>query len=283
MSEPQDQPAQSVHRSRWRRFSPSMGWRAFWSEIVIVVLGVVIALAANEAVQDWTWRNKVKDAEVRLQGDITWVFLWAAEKYVSQSCVDSQLAVLSRRVLASGDTLQPVPVLASSGLEYVVRMPNRPYRFPAWDALVADGTANHFPPQRQAFIGRISDSVSAARTYEMETRRLQGALLVMRDPIPLDPVVKADLLSRISDLRSVNAFQALYAEQRMRMIADVGSAPPDHVVESFLNGSGEHQSGEEFSGTTRYCKAQGQPVADWRDYRKVIVAPGLYPGVKVTQ
>ena len=51
-----------AHRSRWHRFSPSMGWRAFWSEIVIVVLGVVIALAANEAVQEWNWRNKVKDA-----------------------------------------------------------------------------------------------------------------------------------------------------------------------------------------------------------------------------
>ena len=43
----------AAQRPRWRRFSPSMGWRAFWSEIVIVVLGVVIALAANEAVQDW--------------------------------------------------------------------------------------------------------------------------------------------------------------------------------------------------------------------------------------
>lgn len=67
------QPPASAHRSRWRRFSPSMGWRAFWSEIVIVVLGVVIALAANEAVQEWNWRNKVEDAEARLQGDITWV------------------------------------------------------------------------------------------------------------------------------------------------------------------------------------------------------------------
>ena len=31
---------------RRRRFSPSMGWKAFWSEILIVVLGVAIALAA---------------------------------------------------------------------------------------------------------------------------------------------------------------------------------------------------------------------------------------------
>jgi hypothetical protein len=62
------------------------GWQAFWTEIVIVVLGVVIALAANEAVQDWTWRTRVADAETRLQADIAWVFLWSAEKAASQPC-----------------------------------------------------------------------------------------------------------------------------------------------------------------------------------------------------
>lgn len=58
--------AEPLRRSRWQRFSPSMGWPAFWSEILIVVLGVVIALAANEAVEEWNWRTRVKDAEARL-------------------------------------------------------------------------------------------------------------------------------------------------------------------------------------------------------------------------
>jgi hypothetical protein len=57
-----------------------MGWKAFWTEIAIVVLGVVIALAANQALEDITWRNKVADAETRLQGDIAWVFLWPANR-----------------------------------------------------------------------------------------------------------------------------------------------------------------------------------------------------------
>ena len=49
-------PAETAsRRSRWQRFSPSMGWPAFWSEILIVVLGVVIALGANEAVEEWNW------------------------------------------------------------------------------------------------------------------------------------------------------------------------------------------------------------------------------------
>ena len=63
-----------------------MGWKAFWSEILIVVLGVAIALAASEAVEAWNWRNKVRDAEVRIKDDIAWAFLWSAEKSIGQPC-----------------------------------------------------------------------------------------------------------------------------------------------------------------------------------------------------
>ncbi len=181
MSQPQDDTRvtapEPAHRSRWRRFSPSMGWRAFWSEIVIVVLGVAIALAANEAVENWNWRNKVRDAEARLQGDIAWAFLWAAEKSASQPCVDAQLAAAARNVLDSGDMLRPMPVVTTLDLQSVVRMPNRPYRFPVWDALLADGTASHFATQRQALFGRISDGMAMSRASEVETRRLGGNLL----------------------------------------------------------------------------------------------------------
>ncbi|MEO5629780.1 MAG: hypothetical protein ABIQ62_08450 [Thermomonas sp.] len=270
-------------RSRWRRFSPSMGWRAFWSEILIVVLGVVIALAANEAVQNWTWNNKVQDAEARLQGDIAWAFLWAAEKSVSQPCIDAQLAAMGRNVLESGDVLQPMPAVTSNNLQFVVRMPNRPYRFPVWDALLADGTASHFSTQRQALFGRISDGMATSRTFEMETRRLGGNLLLMRDPIALDPVVRADLLTNINNLRSLTAMEGLNAKQRMRVIADAGIAPPDEMVERFLNASGKHPSGADFSGMPHFCKTKGLPVGHWRDYRKGPAINILYPGAGVAK
>ena len=269
----------SPSRSRWRRFSPSMGWRAFWSEIVIVVLGVVIALAANEAVQDWTWRNRVQDAEARLHGEIVWAFLWSAEKYVTQPCTDAQLAALGRNVLESGATLEPATVVASHGVSYVARMPNRPYRFPTWDALVADGTATHFAPQRQAFLGRVSDAMAQARQSEADTIRTMGSLMVMRYPIPLDPGVRADLLSRVAELRARSEFEAISDQQLMRLFADAGSTPPDDVVEAFLYGSGKNASSANFSGTAQFCKARGLPLADWRDYRKITVS-GFFRSVK---
>ena len=249
-----------------------MGWRAFWSEILIVVLGVVIALAANEAVENWNWSNKVEDAETRLQGDVAWIFLWAAEKYVSQPCVDTQLAALGRNVLESTATLKPAPLIANHlALSYVVRMPNRPYRFPVWEALLADGTASHFTPQRQAFLGRISDDMTQARSSEAETRSLMGRLLLMRDPIALDPVVRAELLTHINQLRSLTAFEALNAQQRMRRIADAGSAPTAEEVELFLNAFGKNTAGSDYSGTAYFCNTQSLPLADWRDFRKITV------------
>lgn len=281
MSGPDTEPAGATHRARWRRFSPSMGWRAFWSEIVIVVLGVVIALAANEAVQEWNWRQKVADAETRLQGDIAWAFLWGAEAYVSQPCIDAQLAALGRNVLESGDTLVPQPVItANTSLQYVVRMPNRPHRFPVWDTLVADGTAAHFAPRRQAYLGRISSELALARDGTAEARHLNGRLMVMRDPIPLDPAVRSGLLATINELRFIGRYEAVAAQQRLRRIADAGDAPPAAIVERFLNASGKYPSGSDYSGMTRFCTARGLPIADWRDYRKISVAIGP-PGMAI--
>jgi len=272
-----------ARRARWRRFSPSMGWRAFWSEIVIVVLGVVIALAANEAVQDWSWRNKVEDAEARLQGDIAWTFLWDAERYATHPCVDAQLAALGRKVLESGQTLDRAPVLFANEVNYVVRIPNRPYRFPAWDSLVADGTATHFSLKRQAFLGRINDAMAGARESQAETRRLMGRLLVMRDPIALDPVVRADLLTAVNDLRSTSDFEALNALQRMRAIADAGSAPRADVVDAFLDGSDPTRAASESSGSMKFCKARGLPSAPWRDFERASVSTGFEPGARTAK
>lgn len=254
-----------------------MGLPAFWMEILIVVLGVLIALAANEAVEQWNWRNKVAEAEARLKGDITWVVLWSVEKSVSQPCVDAQLAAMARTGLDSGDILTPMPVVSTLDRQQVARMPTHPWRFPVWDTLVADGTASRFPTQRQAFLGRLSDGMAQALFHEAETRRLGGALLAMRDPLALDPLVRAQLLGQINSLRSVWQHERLYTRQHMRLIADAGKAPTDEIVERFLNIDGEHPAGNDHSVMPHYCRSNGLPLADCRDYREIsarIGAPG---------
>lgn len=140
----------STHRSRWQRFSPSMGWKAFWSEIVIVILGVLIALAANEAVQDWSWQNKVREGEVRLKMDAEEVFNVLAETVVVSPCVDAQLADMAANLLKVGNALQPLPRYSNHLFSnYVVRYPDRNFGIPVWDTLIADGTAIHVSDSRR--------------------------------------------------------------------------------------------------------------------------------------
>ena len=108
----------------------------------------------------------------------------------------------------------------------------------------------------------------------------------MRDPIALDPVVRADLLTNINRLRSLWGNERLYARQRMRLIADAGIAPSDAAVELFLNAEGKHPSGSDFSGAVSDCKKKGLPLGDWRDYRDVVFtvgAPGSGDATPVTE
>ena len=39
------------------------GWREFLREILIIVIGVAIALAAGEAVDDWNWTEGLEPAQ----------------------------------------------------------------------------------------------------------------------------------------------------------------------------------------------------------------------------
>ncbi len=247
-----------AHRSRWRRFSPSMGWKAFWSEILIVVLGVAIALAANEAVEDRSWRNKVAAGQVRLRGDTERIFVRSAEHYATQPCVDAQLDRLARNVMDSGATLKPAPVYSDSTVgtsaRFVLRMPTRPWSLPAWEALVANGTATHFSQPWQDRYGGLNDGVAQIRDYRMEANRLIGRLMALSYPTELDASARRDSLVDIETLRRLNASTIVTGSQLMaRMLRD-GMAPRPDAVDAYLKDS----------GTVMFCKQHGLPLADWR-------------------
>lgn len=48
-----------IHRPK----HPIHSWREFLKEVGIIVLGVLIALAAEQSVEAWHWHRKIVDAE----------------------------------------------------------------------------------------------------------------------------------------------------------------------------------------------------------------------------
>ena len=252
---------QAARRSRWRRFSPSMGWRAFWSEIVIVVLGVVIALAANEAVEQLNWRSKVRDADARLAVDVESLFFYSAEQFATQPCINAQLDALAHRVLASGATLTPAPVIVESNYptrpSFVIRMPTKPWQFAVWEALVANGTATHFSAAWQDRYNGIAGNAAMARSMRIEANQIIGRLRALSYPMPLDAGARRDFLVDIEGLRRHSTSTMVTGGNLIRSITGAGIAPRAEAVDDYLADS----------GTVQFCKQQHLPIAEWRDYK----------------
>lgn len=55
---------------RWRSVKPVGGWPTVFQEILIVVAGVLIALGAQQMVDDWHWRRDVADFRKAIDAEL---------------------------------------------------------------------------------------------------------------------------------------------------------------------------------------------------------------------
>ena len=74
---------------------PLHGWREFAGEVGIIVIGVLIALGAEQVVEAIHWRQTVAQEREALDRDVTSIWTALSARVVIQRCVDNRLADLS--------------------------------------------------------------------------------------------------------------------------------------------------------------------------------------------
>src|SRR5437764_9988353 len=87
---------------------PLHGWRGFVGEVSIIVLGVLIALGAEQLLDAWRWRDRAHATFESLKSESSLNFRYAAEQVTVGNCIDQQLARIHDRLLSGGSSL-PVP------------------------------------------------------------------------------------------------------------------------------------------------------------------------------
>lgn len=248
-----------------RRFFPPQGWGPILTELVIVVLGVMIALAAGQAAESWSWRKKAVDGEAAVQRDLETLVPVLFEQVANQPCVDAQLERLSKSVLDSGSTLAPAAYLADldgvdGTLSRVVAHPSRPILFGAWETLVVDGTATHFAADRRKFYSDMASELDLLRSLNDQSDRVYARLYVLSYPLELDPGVRKDLLVEIADQRGRAGLAALVAFQAIAGIRQEGLMSDDKVVDGWME-----DIRKEWSAV---CQRLGKPPSDPRSLLK---------------
>jgi hypothetical protein len=129
---------------------PWHGAREFLKEIGTIVIGVLIALGAEQAVEAMHWAHQVDAAEAALKAAFVREAGNAAERAAQDACVTQRLAALSAVVRQATEDGR-LPQVGAIG-----HPPYSPWTVAAWDALVASQTVVHLPREKMIAYTRVA-------------------------------------------------------------------------------------------------------------------------------
>ncbi len=150
---------------RLRFLKPVNGWPGFLTELTIVVLGILIALGAQQTVDGWRWQKEVGEFRAAMDDELGFN-LGAYEDRLGQSkCINRRLDQLDQwqRQLTSGAPLQ---------LTSAIRRPTTlSLRTSVWESRTSDVTSHLGLKARLAY-AELYDEVN---TYiELRVYRAAG-------------------------------------------------------------------------------------------------------------
>src|SRR6516162_6041913 len=115
---------------------PWHSFREFLKEYVIIVVGVLTALAAEAGVEWLHWRHRAEASEGVLRRDLALVADFAAERVAVSRCMNDRLEVIRAAVLASGAEWDAALPGETDGVRYdrfVYDPPYRVWQTHAWE------------------------------------------------------------------------------------------------------------------------------------------------------
>ena len=142
---------------------PLHGWREFFGEVGVIVIGVLIALSAEQVVDQLHWRHETHLASEALARELAVRRAAAEERLRAFNCIDRRLNELSDVVdaAASSGRLQPLGLIG--------RPPSRDWDAQAWHSVQTSEVANHLSAEQRTAYATIYSSISDfSRSQEPE-------------------------------------------------------------------------------------------------------------------
>jgi hypothetical protein len=182
---------------------PVHNWREFLKEVGTIVLGVGIALAAEQAVEWYHWHNKVTEARAVIATELASSMRNAVERMMVERCGERRLDALEQ-ILDSAARSGQLPPVGDVGA-----MPLRQWTSGAWDGVLASQTATHFPRQQLAGLAIIYGYVRKADAFSEGEVAAWTDLSGMSGPgRRLDPVTEDRMRAALGRARYFNRTRA---------------------------------------------------------------------------
>lgn len=226
---------------------PLHGWREFAGEVGIIVIGVLIALGAEQVVETVHWRHVAEAGRESVGEEIEVEYFAAAEMAIAQPCIDRQLQSIEAAVLAPGP-YRPVASYTEGGRNFVFRAPARSWSHHIWESISSDGTAAHFDRETRLGLASVFGLVDYLRDKNLAAESLQQRLSALGRPIQPDADARAGLVADIEQARSLYSLMALVSNQLLGQGEAIGLRPKPEDLRA------------EGSGTLNFCQAHHLPL-----------------------
>lgn len=178
--------------------NPWHDWRENVRELTIVVVGVFIALVAQQLADDWQWRQKTRSAIVAMHHELLWddgpeIY----QRAISHPCAVARLDAIRAAVETGKSRAEVWSLIDSYGTGFVT------YDSAAHDAAVAADAFTHMSEAQAAPFANIYPSMPVFnRTAEQEAAHIAGLRALKRTGGPLSAAEVDATLSRVEALRN---------------------------------------------------------------------------------
>jgi len=203
---------------------PIHNWRELLKEVGIIVLGVLIALGAEQSVEWLGWRAKAEQAETHLRRDAATVLYDMLERQEIQKCQDNRLVLIRDRLLASGPGWTAMAPFYTSGPPAGSTYAHPMQRWPtaAWLTAVANTSAMHLPDQKLDDYAEIFAAAAREADDQAIEHEASSELNVLGSSLTLSPDQKVTFLRTVEAERARNRVMAYEADNTLRYFKSLG-------------------------------------------------------------
>jgi hypothetical protein len=196
------------------------GWKEFLTEIGVIVIGVSIALGAEQVAEGMYWREQVRIAHEALANDMAEVVGYAAEREAFSACIDQRLNRWSEMIEEASRTGRLPPQGAMH------RAPRRLWNLNSWNGLVAAGIAPHMTRTELYRLSQVTFYLGVAEQADVDENAQWTRLYVMVGPgRAVETGELNDLRAALSGARADAKGLRLAAAQIARMIEATNILP----------------------------------------------------------
>lgn len=201
------------------------GWHDFAKEVGIIVLGVLIALSAEQLVQVWHWHEVAKETRKALTNEIEYSALFSIERVAVQQCLRDRIVHLATKLnsgspnwtadpMVLGHPRRPIGVPGiDPSVPLVYRTPHRPWLGDEWETAKSTGVLNHIDREDVRNFEFIYRSINELRSLQDQETSIIPELSYLSFRQNLQPRSRMQALATLSRLDEVNSLQGIMAQQ----------------------------------------------------------------------